>query len=257
MNNAAAPSLFIVTGSSRGLGRALVELLLAPQHHVLGIARGDDDDALAQHARERGGHLEQWAQDLSRTVEAAQRLEHWLAALPPTRFSSAVLINNAAVLPKPGPIDELPFPTLSAALRLGLEAPLLLSTAFLRGTRGWRAERRLLHISSSLGRRAIAGGAVYGAVKAGLDQFSRAFALDEALKDHGARSVALAPGPIDTGMQRRMRDADVDRVPEQPRFAALLAEGALDSPHDAAAKVIDYLQRPDFGVQPVADIADA
>ena len=40
MNHAAAPSLFIVTGSSRGLGRALVELLLAPQHHVLGIARG-------------------------------------------------------------------------------------------------------------------------------------------------------------------------------------------------------------------------
>ncbi len=54
-----------------------------------------------------------------------------------------------------------------------------------------------------------------------------------------------------------MRDADVDRVPEQPRFAALLAEGALDSPHDAAAKVLDYLQRPDFGAQPVADIVDA
>lgn len=255
--NAATPSLFIVTGSSRGLGRALVEQLLAPRHHVLGMARADDDDALAAQAHARGAQLEQWTQDLGRSVEAAQRLEHWLAALPATRFGRAVLINNAAVLPKPGPIDELPFATLSAALRLGLEAPLLLSAAFLRGTRGWRAERRLLHISSSLGRRAIAGGAIYGAVKAGLDQFSRGFALDEALKDNGARSVALAPGPVDTDMQRRMRDAEVGQVPEQPRFAALLAEGVLDTPHDAAAKVLDYLQRPDFGAQPVADIADA
>jgi NAD(P)-dependent dehydrogenase (short-subunit alcohol dehydrogenase family) len=131
-----------------------------------------------------------------------------------------------------------------------------LSAAFVRGTDAWRAERKLLNISSGLGRRAMAGAAAYCAVKAGMDHFSRAMALEQAEQPHGVKVVSLAPGVIDTGMQQQLRNADPQRFPERERFANLKSQGLLDSPAQAAAKVVAYLRRADFGANPVADVRD-
>ena len=66
------------------------------------------------------------------------------------------------------------------SLRIDLEATVLLSAAFLDATRGWRGDRRILNISSGLGRRAMASSAVYCAAKAGMDHLTRSLALEEA-----------------------------------------------------------------------------
>ena len=142
-------------------------------------------------------------------------------------------------------------------MRVGLEAPLLLSAAFLRATAGWTVPRRVLFISSGLGRHAMAGAATYCATKAGLDHLARALALEEATLPHGAKVVSLAPGVIDTGMQVQLRGADPALFPARERFVALQAAGQLDSPAQAAIKVLAYLGRSDFGANPVADVRDA
>jgi NAD(P)-dependent dehydrogenase (short-subunit alcohol dehydrogenase family) len=168
-----------------------------------------------------------------------------------------VLINNAALLTPPGPVEDVEAPLLSDALRVGLEAPVLLTRAFLRATEPWGVARKVLNISSGLGRRAMAASAPYCAVKAGLDHFTRALALDEALKPRGARVVSLAPGVIDTDMQVQLRGADPTRFPDRERFVQLRAQGLLDSPEQAAAKLLAYLERADYGSQPVADVREA
>lgn len=245
--------LTVITGASRGLGRAMAAQRLREGHHVLTIARHPD----ATLAAPAGAVLEQWAADLAQPLAVAQRLEAWLGTLDGARFASAALVNNAALLTPPGPIGATPAEALSAAMRVGLEAPVLLAQAFLRATAAWPGARKLLNISSGLGRFAMAGSAPYCAVKAGLDHFSRALALDEALNAHGAKVVSLAPGVIDTDMQVQLRSADAAVFTERERFAQLHARGQLDSPAAAAAKVLAYLDRADFGAQPVADVRDA
>ena len=141
-------------------------------------------------------------------------------------------------------------------MRVGLEAPLLLTAAFLRATRQWTADKRVLHISSGLGRRAMAAQGPYCAVKAALDHLARAQALEEALLDHGARVVSLAPGIIDTDMQVQLRGADPTGFPDHEAFVQMKSGGRLDSPAVAAAKVVGYLQRADFGANPVGDVRD-
>jgi NAD(P)-dependent dehydrogenase (short-subunit alcohol dehydrogenase family) len=103
----------------------------------------------------------------------------------------------------------------------------------------------------------MASQASYCAVKAGLDHFSRSVALDQAVARHPARIVSLAPGVIDTDMQVHLRAGDPTRFPDHARFVQFKASGQLDTPAAAAAKVLAFLRRPDFGGKPVADVRDA
>ena len=245
--------LCIVTGASRGLGRAIALALLQPGHHVLAIARRPDPTLEAE-AAARGGSLTSWTQDLADAPAAAQRLAAWLAAQPK---GDAVLINNAAALSEPAPLRDGDLADLSNAARVGLEAPLLLCAAFLQATADWGSDRRIVNISSGLGRRAMAGSASYCAVKAGMDHFSRVVALEESARPGGARIVSLAPGIIDTDMQVQLRSADRSRFPDGAMFESFKTEGQLDSPDSVAAKVLRFLARADFGQEPISDVRQA
>lgn len=250
-----AGRLFIVTGASRGMGAAIAAQLLAPGTTLLCLSR-HTSEALTTDAHAAGARCEQWAIDLTQPLPAAARVQAWLESLDAQAFESVTLINNAALMTRIGALDDGTDVELSAAMRVGLEAPVLLSAAFLRATRTWTARKRILNISSGLGRRAMAGQAPYCAHKAALDHFSRALALDEARRDNGARVVALAPGVIDTDMQVQMRSADPAGFPDRDRFTGLKEQGQLTSALDAAARVLAYLDRADFGTQPVADVRD-
>ena len=80
--------------------------------------------------------------------------------------------------------------------------------------------------------------------------------MDEARVVNGARVCSLAPGVIDTDMQVQLRGADVSQFPDQAMFADLHTKGQLSSADDAAAHILAYLARPDFGSEPVADVRD-
>ena len=251
-----SPQLTIITGASRGLGRAMAEQLLAqPGRRLLCISRRADEQ-LAARARETGAGLEQWQQDLADPVPAATRLAAWLQGLDGQAFDGVTLINNAGAVGRTGPLSQAVAAEASQALRVGLEAPLLLSCAFLGATRGWRGERKVLNISSGLGRNAMASQAPYCAAKAGMDHFSRAVALEEEALGGGAKIVSLAPGVIDTDMQVQLRQSDAALFPDRARFERLKAQGQLDTPESAAAKVLAYLARADFGSKPVADVRE-
>ncbi|MDD2730324.1 SDR family NAD(P)-dependent oxidoreductase [Malikia sp.] len=253
--------LTILTGASRGMGLAMARQLLRPGHLLLCLSRHLNDE-LAHEARAAGAHLEQWSEDLSDAGEAVERLERWLHSLHAPALNSATLINNAGLLPAIVPLQDCPADELVLALRVGLEAPMLLSGAFLRATQawvdaGWQGERKLLNISSGLGRRAMASQSPYCAAKAGLDHFSRCVALEQAQRPHGAKVVALAPGVIATGMQVQLRAADPQGFPDRARFVGLHEQGLLASPEQAAAQVLAWLDRPDFGQDVIADVRDA
>ena len=81
--------------------------------------------------------------------------------------------------------------------------------------------------------------------------------VDEERKPHGARVCSLAPGVIDTDMQLQLRSAHPDAFPDVQNFAQLQRGGMLSSAHDAATRVLAWLERPDFGAQAVADVRDA
>lgn len=251
--------LFILTGASRGMGLAMARQLLRPVHTLLCISRSVNE-TLSVQAKQAGVTLLQWEQDLALGGRASARLEQWLreqaGSTSKNTFASATLINNAGVIPHIGALSEADADDLSHALRVGLEAPMQLASAFLRATAKWPGQRKVLNISSGLGRRAMASQAGYCAAKAGMDHFTRCLALEEALKANGAKVCSLAPGVIDTDMQEQLRSANSQAFPDQSSFLNLKTSGSLASPDDAAKRVLAVLMRADFGVNPVADVRD-
>lgn len=245
--------LYIVTGSSRGLGAALVEQLLQPDHVVLGIAR-HENPALQARALPAGLALAQWPLDLNNPLPVAERLRSWLSDIEADTIASATLINNAAAIGGGAPLAQVPLTALSNALRVGLEAALLLTATFLDVTSTWIGRRRVLNISSGLGRRAMAGSVAYCAAKAGMDHFSRALALEQQAEANPARIVSMAPGVIDTDMQVELRSADPSRFPERERFVKLQSDGLLVSPEACAKALLERLHRDDFGQETIADL---
>jgi benzil reductase ((S)-benzoin forming) len=255
-----AQHLYILTGASRGMGLAMAHALLNPNHRVLGISR-QSNEALKAAAQAQSAPLTQWTLDLSDSEAAALALQVWLNGLKPEDLASATLINNAGVIPTIAPLSGSQPSEVARALRVGLEAPMLLTQAFLSVTgawvaAGWRGPRKVLNISSGLGRRPMASQAPYCAAKAGMDHFSRCVALDEAQQAHGARIVSLAPGVIDTDMQVQLRGADAAQFPDRARFVDLQSQGLLRSCEDAAQRVLRYLHQADFGSTVVDDARD-
>ena len=248
--------LTILTGASRGMGLAIASQLCRSDASLLCISRGTSV-ALETLARERGATLEQWTADLSDAAGVAARVQHWLLAQDTAQLASATLINNAGMIGRLGPLDPALPQDVATTLRVDLEAPVQLSAAFLTATRGWQLPRKILNISSGLGRRPMAGAALYCAAKAGMDHFTRCVALDEARQPNGVRIVSLAPGVIDTDMQTDLRAGDPAQFPERGGFVQLKETGMLSAPGDAAARVLAYLARADFGDTPVADVRDA
>ena len=248
--------LYVLTGGSRGMGLAIAEQLVQLGNTLICISR-NQQASLAAQAQTLGVHLEQWTHDLADGATASLALKSWLAQQDADHFLSATLINNAGVIPNIGPLSQADPHNLAMALRVGLEAPMQLCAAFLGATENWHMPRKVVNISSGLGRRAMASQAGYCAAKAGMDHFTRCLSLDEALKPNGAKVTSLAPGVIDTDMQIQLRGADPEKFPDQNGFQQLKATGMLTSPVDAAKRILAYMARPDFGSQPVSDVRDA
>ena len=246
-------NLYILTGASRGMGLAMAEQLLGPDNHLLCISRHTNEALSAQAARVNC-LLTQWPLDLQNGLLAGERLAQWLESPLASGFDSATLINNAGVVPDIAPLSATDPVQLIRALRVGLEAPMLLTAAFLQATEHWTSPRKVMNISSGLGRRAMASQTAYCAAKAGMDHFTRCLALEEALKPFGAKVCSLAPGVIDTDMQIQMRGANPKAFPDHNSFLSLHKNGQLSSPADAASLVLACLARTDFGDQAIADV---
>ena len=246
-------NLTILTGASRGMGLAMAHELAQPGARLLCISRKRNPELQAQ-ADAAGAALEQWSADLADAAAVAAQLAEWLQACDPQRLVSATLINNAGAISPLLAVRDSDPSALAQALRVGVEAPLQLCAAFLGATRNWNVPRKVLNISSGLGRRAMASSAAYCAAKAGMDHFSRCIALEEAAVPNGAKVCSLAPGVIATDMQLQLRSADPAHFPDLPTFQGLHAGGQLSSPQDAARRVLAYLNSPTFGQDAVGDV---
>jgi len=211
----ASPGTYLVTGASRGIGRAIAQKLLARGDAVVLLARDESRLEEVAAGRERAHVLVADLVADPDVVDAATALAGPLAGLV-----------HAAGVAWHAPVSDITDAQIEQMHRLHFVAPLKMAQAFARRGGGGS----IVHVSSTLGQRPARGRAVYAATKAALDSLTRTLALE--LAPQGVRVNAVAPGVVETDMTRGL---DLDAL------AALhpLGLGAVDDVADAALYLLD------------------
>lgn len=241
----AAPSsrLALVTGGSRGLGAALCDHLLADGWRVIEFSRS-------------APHPYSIALDLSDPAQARATVARTLDGVDAAGLSAIAVFNNAGVLAPIGPAAIAPAAALLANLHANLATPLLLLAQIVARWQHHPARKRLVNISSGAAQTPYAGWSLYGTAKAGMEQFIRCLAAEQADEPQPFVAVNVYPGVIDTAMQAEIRATPDAQFPARARFVQRHASGALRPPERVAAAVLRIAARDDLQGGERYDVAD-
>lgn len=214
--------MIIVTGASKGLGRAICERLINKKVDVLGLARNVEDvpfpsmscdvssydsvKAVAQFIKKNGARVEG-------LVSAAGIASMNLAVTTPPRIAQQIINTNL----------------LGTIYCCQLFAPLML-----RNKQG-----SIINFSTIAVALGLKGESIYAASKAGVEGFTRSFAREMA--DFNVQVNCIAPGPIDTNLLKGITSDQINKIisqqiiPKQfkPESIADLVELLLDSRSDS------------------------
>src|SRR6478672_67070 len=214
----------LVTGASRGIGRAIAKALAARGVAVVTAARASHAEPVADEIRAAGGQAEAVTLDVTATesIDAA-------VASTLSRFGRIdVLVNNAGIA-RDQLMLRMKREDWDVVIATNLTAAYSCAQAVLKPMVKQRSGR-IINITSVVGQAGNAGQANYAASKAGLIGFTKALALEVASRNITVNAVA--PGLIETDMTRAIsegaHEAWADRIPLK----------RLGTPDDVASAVV-------------------
>jgi 3-oxoacyl-[acyl-carrier protein] reductase len=213
----------LVTGASRGIGRAIATTLAAQGAVVVAAARGDHAAETAAAITSAGGRGEAIALD----VTDRDAVTRELGGIVERHGALDILVNNAGIT-RDQLLLRLKPEDWDAVIATNLTAVYALTQAVLKPMIRQR-RGRIVSISSVVGQAGNPGQANYAAAKAGLIGFTKSIAQEIASRNITVNVVA--PGMIETDMTRalaeRAQDGWLSRIPL----------GRLGTPGDVAAAV--------------------
>lgn len=218
----------IITGVSRGIGKATALLFLEKGYEVIGVGRSHNI------AHKNFSFL-------PLDLKAWKAVENF--QLPFIKTEKLILINNAGILGEIGRISELDRDIAGEVMQVNVVAPMQLTGKAAKMC-GNTISFTLVNVSSGAGRRAIPSWGAYCASKAALDAFSESFYLEEIELGRSTKVYAVAPGVIDTGMQEQIRAASPESFSGVDNFKQLQVKNELDSPAVTALKLFKLLHVP-------------
>ena len=195
----------LVTGGSRGLGKAMARAFAEAGADVMICSRGEDE--LKEGAREIAAGLDRRVEWMAIDMTDRYQVDK-LAATTIAKFGAIDILVNNAGSNVPQSIDNITDAAWDMILELNLTSAMRLTRAVVPGMKE-RRWGRIIHISSVLGHGGKEGRNIYCATKSALIGFTRASALD--LGPHNITVNCISPGPFLTELPGRVLTAEQKR----------------------------------------------
>jgi NAD(P)-dependent dehydrogenase (short-subunit alcohol dehydrogenase family) len=236
MSKPLANKTALVTGASRGIGRAIARRLADDGAHVFVHYNRSviDADALVAGIEQAGGSAEAIAANLE-DIESVNRLVADVKARLGNRRLD-VLVNNAGILDHVNWGDS-DASTLDRLLAVNVRAPFQITSGLVSSLAD---DARVLFTSSIVAKTAFPGISAYALTKGAIDTLTRYLAAE--LGERGIRVNAIAPGAIDTEMAADFVGTDEGKAAAK----GMQALKRIGQPDDIAG-VAGFLAGPDSG----------
>jgi len=201
----------LITGSGRGIGRAIARLFAKEGASIFLTARTEAQLAgVAEEIATEGGHAAYLAGDMAQTRDCERVVE---AAR--TKFGRVdILVNNAGHYGPVVPVEDYPLEEFDKVIAVHLRAAFVLSKLVLPEMYA-RKSGVILNISSLSAKAAYGWGSAYAAAKAGMLGLTRVMAAEAARQD--VRVNAICPGPVtETEMSKELGKTLAERLGVSP-----------------------------------------
>lgn len=232
-------SSVLITGASRGIGRAMATEFARRGHRVLATAR--EPRALAD-------------LDVSERLALDVTDDASVTAAIAAAGQIDILISNAAEIVYAS-VEATPLAELQRLLSLNTVGAIRIAQAVLPQMRA-RGEGKLMFMSSVVGRVVLPPGAAYASSKWALEALVEALAIEVA--PFGVQAALLEPGAVSSGA---LDDVTTYTLPDDPYGAILAGGGAragMITPEQVAAEVADAAEKPQLALRiPIGDAARA
>ncbi len=231
---------YIITGASKGLGEALAKKVISDQHKVFCISR-----KINNHLRDLASshHAGFWyfEQDLTEYEKIPGLIHEIFTYIDPIKAEEITLINNAGVVDPVKALGKCSVKEIRDHININYTAPAILSNEFIKESQSFKCKKNIINISSGAATKPYYGWTMYCSSKAGLNMLTQTAGLEQSSADYPVRIIAVAPGVIDTNMQEKIRNVDINDFPMKPRFTKLYEENKLVDPDQAARQILETL----------------
>lgn len=234
---------YIVTGASRGLGEAIVKEIVGQDCTIICLSR-NVNPSLNKIAAEKQTPILFIECDLSNIQQLPDVIKQLFSKIDIEHAQKITLINNAGTV---NPIKEAGSANqeeLILHVYLNFLAPMLLSEAVLRETKGTSTDGVIVNITSGAANRPVPGWSAYCSTKAGLNMYTKTVGIEQEEKHTNITSIAFSPGIMDTDMQGTIRKATKEEFSSIKQFKEYHEKGMLRSPSFVARTLINLLSGP-------------
>lgn len=225
---------FLITGTSKGIGEALTERILQDDNTVLGISRN-------QSATLNSTNYYHLSYDLTNTSQISQIMEKTNEIIEKQNFDFVCLINNASATEPMGPIEKCPPAEIESHVKIGLIAPMLLTSMFIQRFSDKKIRKKIAYISSGTAFTPFPDVSIYCSAKAGLNMLAQCVGLEQKDKEYGFEVLSIGPGMVNTSMQTAVRSKTTEEFAMADFFKQAFEDGKVQEPDIVAEKIYKIL----------------
>ncbi len=223
----------IITGSSYGLGKEIALNFASKNIDVFLISRSKE--LLSKLSDECESSSNFFETDLSTLANFKNLKSKIIASIDVTNTREIILVNNASTINPIDRVENIDLNELNKAINLNITCAFLMSKIALEIAKKYNFKASIINISSGVSIKPVSGWSIYCASKAALNMLT--YVLNEENKENDFYTVSINPGPLDTGMQKIIRETSLEKSPISSRFKEMKEKNMLNSPKDIAEKI--------------------
>lgn len=231
---------FLVTGASKGIGLQLSLSLAKSGFSVILLAR---DTNLLEESTEQVRSISPASSSIVCDLSDNNSIDDAILLLKRDHKKLDGIIHNAGMISPIMPMSKAPSDAWAENIQVNLIGVQRLTQGVYSLMKA-STRCRVTTISSGASLRPLESWSSYCVAKAGQDMWARCLA--EEGKRHGISAISIAPGIVDTDMQKEIRSADSQDFPSLSSFVGYFENGDLSSPSDVAKKLLPLITTHTF-----------